>query len=333
MGASIAVALCTHNGARFVEEQLRSILDQTRPPQQIVISDDASTDDTMSIATALLARHEENSGHPPLEVIILRNPDALGVALNFEAAMLATSADLVALSDQDDIWRPDRLARAAREFESRPDLDLVFSNARLVDASGASINRALFEVLEITDADKQLFHEGAGFSLFIKRNFATGATVMFRRRLLDRALPFPSNWLHDEWLGVIAAATGQVDVIDEPLIDYRQHGSNVIGVDFPTLRRKVERVLEPRGERNERLSRQFEQFASRLESVEGLAPPEVVALARVKATFEAERNDLPPSRLRRISRIIEANRHGRYSRLASQGRLDMVRDLLQSHGR
>ena len=127
MGASIAVALCTHNGARFVEEQLRSILDQTRPPQQIVISDDASTDDTMSIATALLARHEESSGHPPLEVIILRNPDALGVALNFEAAMLATSADLVALSDR--TISGDRIDSLEPRVNSSRDLTSTSSSA------------------------------------------------------------------------------------------------------------------------------------------------------------------------------------------------------------
>lgn len=332
MGVSIAVALCTHNGAQFVEEQLRSILDQTTPPQQIVISDDASTDDTVELARAMVSGRAAEPGHPPIEIIVLRNPEALGVARNFEAAILATSSDLVALSDQDDIWRPDRLAMALPEFESRPHLDLLFSNARLVDAAGASIDRTLFDVLEISDADQQLLHEGGAMSLFIKRNFATGATVMFRRRLLERALPFPPNWVHDEWLGVMAAATGQVDVIDETLIDYRQHGANVIGVDFPTLRRKVERALEPRGGRNERLSLQFEQFASRLESVEGLAPAEVVVLARDKAIFEAERNDLPSSRLRRIRRIIAANRRDGYSRFASQGRLDIVRDLLQPIG-
>lgn len=332
MDLPVSVALCTHNGARFIEEQLRSILEQTSPPQQIVISDDASTDDTVTLATTMLARNEARQGHPAIDSVILRNPEALGVARNFEKAIIATTASLVALSDQDDLWRPDRLETARREFESRPALDLLFSNARLVDAAGASIDRTLFEVLEISDSDQRLFHEGAALSLFIKRNFATGATVMFRRRLLERALPFPPHWVHDEWLGIIAAATGQVDVIDETLIDYRQHGSNVIGVDFPTLRRKVERALEPRGGRNERLSRQFAQFAERLSAVESVLPAEVVALARDKATFEAERNDLPAARLRRIRAIIATNRRGRYERFASQGRLDMVRDLLQPHG-
>ncbi len=332
MSSSVSVALCTRNGARFVEHQLRSILQQTTPPRQIVISDDASTDDTVALAQAVLAQYAEAPGQPALEAVILRNPEPLGVSRNFETAILATSGDLIALCDQDDVWRPDRLARAVQEFDSRPDLDLVFSNARLVDGSGASLGRTLFEVLEISEADRQRIHETDALSLFIKRNLATGATMMFRRRLLAVAVPFPSRWVHDEWLAIIAAATGRLDIVDEPLVDYRQHGSNVIGVVYPTLRRKVHRVLEPRGDRNERLSAQFAQFAERLESRGSLVPLEVRGLARDKATFESERQALPPARLRRVAPILAAHGRGRYSRFASQGRLDMVRDLLQPHG-
>jgi len=331
MVLSISVALCTHNGARFIAEQLRSILSQSVPPQQIVISDDASTDATVSIARAVLAQASALSSRAPIECIILCNPEPLGVAQNFESAILETSGDLVALADQDDIWRPDRIARIVREFESRSDLDFVFSNARLIDAAGASLNRTLFDVLEISSADQETLHNGDALSLFIRRNFATGATVMFHRRLLENSLPFPPHWLHDEWLATIAAATGHIDVVDETLIDYRQHGSNVIGVDYPTLRRKVQRALEPRGGRNERLSRQFAQLVKRLDSVRDTVPPQVLTLARTKALFEADRGRLPTARLRRLAPILAANRRGWYTQFASRGRLDMARDLLQPH--
>lgn len=333
MGTSVSVALCTFNGARFLEDQLRSILEQTTRPQQIVISDDASTDSTVALAEAVLARYSVTAGHAPIDSVLLRNTSPLGVARNFENAILATTGDLVALSDQDDVWRPDRLARVLKEFDSRADLDLVFSNARLVDGFGSSLDRTLFDVLEIGESDRQRIHDADALSLFIKRNLATGATTMFRRRLLATAVPFPSSWVHDEWLAIMAAATGRLDVIDEALIDYRQHGSNVIGVDYPTLRRKVQRALEPRGDRNKRLSGQFEQFAERLESLGAAVPSEVLALARAKATFETERERLPTARLRRLAPILAANRRGWYAMFASQGRLDMVRDLLQPHGR
>ena len=329
---SLSVALCTHNGARFIEEQLRSILDQTRPPHQLVISDDASSDDTVTLAKAVFTRYAALPSQAPIDLVILENASPLGVTGNFESAILATSGDLVALSDQDDIWRSDRLARSVQEFESRSELDLVFTNARLVDGAGASLDRTLFEVLEISDADQASLHSGDALSLFIKRNLATGATVMFRRRLLEKSVPFPPHWVHDEWLAMMAAATGEIDVIDEPLIDYRQHGSNVIGIDFPTLRRKVKRVLEPRAGRNERISRQFAQLVQRLESLNGKISSDVIALARAKARFEADRDGLPAARLRRVAPILAAHRRGWYAQFASQGRLDMVRDLIQPHG-
>ena len=331
LGVSLSVALCTHNGARFIEEQLRSILHQTIPPNELVVSDDASSDDTVSLAKAVVARYAASPSHAPVTVIIRQNSSPLGVARNFESAILATSGNLVALSDQDDVWRSDRLALTLQKFDSRSDLDLVFTNARLVDSAGESLGRTLFEVLEIGAADQATLRGGDALSLFIKRNFATGATVMFRRRLLDVSVPFPSHWVHDEWLAIMAAATGRIDLIDEPLIDYRQHGSNVIGVNVPTFRRKVRRALEPRAGRNERISRQFEQFAERLESLIGMISAEVLALALTKARFEADRERLPTARLRRLAPILAANRRGWYTKFASQGRLDMVRDFLQSH--
>jgi hypothetical protein len=140
--------------------------------------------------------------------------------------------------------------------------------------------------------------------------------------------------VHDEWLAIMAAATGQLDVIDEALVDYRRHGSNVIGGDYPTLRRKAQRALEPRGDRNARFSgqfEQFEQFAERLESLGAAVPSKVLALARAKATFETERRRLPTARLRRLASILAANRRRWYAMFASQGRLEIVRGLLQPH--
>lgn len=331
MSMAVSVALCTHNGARFIEPQLQSILEQTVLPRQIVISDDASTDDTVSVATAILDRHTAVNGRTPIRTIILQNEIALGVARNFEHAILATTGDIVVLSDQDDVWHTDRLARALDKFDTRADLDLLFSNARLVDRAGASLDKSLFDVLEIGHSDLRNVRDGNALLSFIQRNLATGATMAFRRRLLDVTLPFPDAWIHDEWLAIMAAATGRLDVIDDALIDYRQHGSNVIGVDYPTLRRKVQRALEPRGERNERLSGQFEEFAVRLAALGELVSPGMLSLARAKARFETERERLPASRLRRLGPILAANRRGGYATFASQGRLDMVRDLLQPH--
>ncbi len=326
MSPTISVALCTHNGERFLEEQLRSILAQSVPPSEIVLADDASTDETVEIARRVMA------GRPEVTLIVQRNPVALGVTANFESAIRRCTGDLIALCDQDDIWHPGRLARASREFDTRPELDLVFTNARLVDTRGESLDRTIFDVLEVRAADLAAVHAGAGFSVFIKRNIATGATMMFRRRLLDVALPFAPDWVHDEWLAMLAAATGQLEAIEEELIDYRQHDTNQIGVDYPTLRRKVMRALEPRHGRNARLARRSVQFRDRVESLDSRVTSPVRLAARTKAESETLRASLPSSRLRRVAPVLRAHRRGWYSTYASQGRLDMVRDLLQPHG-
>ncbi|MES2092853.1 MAG: glycosyltransferase family 2 protein [Actinomycetota bacterium] len=325
MTNTVSVALCSHNGAPYIEAQLLSILHQTVLPAEIVLSDDASTDDTVAIAQRV------TRDHPDVALTVLRNPVALGVTTNFERAIRACSGELIALCDQDDVWHPDRLARVVREFDGRPELDLVFTDARLVDSRGVSLGLTLFGVLKLAPADRDAVHSGDGFAVFMRRNIATGATTMLRRRLLNSALPFPSGWVHDEWLAAIATVVGRVDLVDETLIDYRQHASNQIGVAYPTLRHKVRRVLEPRCDRNARLSLQFTQFAERLDFLGAVVPVRMREMARAKATFEAERESLPASRARRVVPILSANRKGWYSRFASQGRLDMVRDLLQPH--
>lgn len=327
MSSHISVALCTHNGARFIETQLRSILSQSRMPDEIVISDDASTDGTIGVVRELIA--QRNSPSP--SIVILENEVALGVAANFERAIQASHGDLIVLSDQDDSWHPDRISRSLQQFDSRAELDLLFSDARIVDAAGEPFGPSLFATLEMSASDLKAVHDGRAFELLLKRNLATGATVMFRRRLLGAAIPFATGWIHDEWLTMIAATTGCLDVIEEPLIDYRQHGANVIGVVAPTLRRKIQRVLQPRGGRNARLARQFAELQDRIGVIPDAVSEERRTQIREKARFEFEREKLPTQRLKRIPVVISLQRRGWYAAYASQGTLDIVRDLLQPH--
>ncbi len=135
--------------------------------------------------------------------------------------------------------------------------------------------------------------------------------------------------MHDEWLAVIAAATGRVGVVREATIDYRQHGRNQIGVTEPTLRYKVSRVLEPRGDRNTKLARRFAVLADRLGALGDAVPASYVSAARKKADFEAKRAAMAPNRLRRVGAVLGLARRGLYGRFASRGRSDIIRDLLQ----
>ncbi|MET4639065.1 glycosyltransferase family 2 protein [Mycetocola sp. 2940] len=320
--ASVSVALCTYNGGVFIEDQLRSILDQTIRPDEIVVSDDGSTDDTVRRAEAVLAPGG-------IRYRVLRNPSALGVSRNFEQAVLATSGAIVVLCDQDDIWHPQRLEKALHEFGSRPDLTLLFSNARMVDAAGAPLGYSLFDALEFSAADREAIRAGKSFPTLLRRNVATGATMAFRRSLLDVATPFPVEWVHDEWLTIIAAAVGQVDQLDEPLIDYRQHGGNQIGAREPSLTHKISRVLEPRGDRNRNLAVRAGILVDRLASLGDAVKPADLTAARGKLRIERMRARLPANRIARVLPVLNEARSGDYARFTSQGNTEILRDLFQ----
>lgn len=317
----MSVALCTHNGRLYIEEQLRSILGQVPAPMQLVVSDDASSDGTLDVVRRLAAESD-------VEVDVLVNPVALGVTANFERAVRACTGDIIVLSDQDDVWHEGRLARAVEVLEARADLDLVASDAQLVDATGARLPLRLLESLGVGAAELEGVRSATAFHWLMKRNVVTGATVAFRRRLLERALPFPAAWVHDEWLAAIAAATARIDLLPEPLIDYRQHGANQIGVSRPTLRDKIGRLLEPRRERNERLAARARVLAERLDAAVPPVPAEVRQAAWAKVEHEELRRSLPSSRIRRLPAVLGEARSGAYSR-SGRGMQDALRDLVQ----
>lgn len=329
MTTTISVALCTHNGAEFIEAQLRSILAQSVLPIQIVISDDASQDETLSVVHGVFGTDDvEALG---ITVTVLNHVKNVGVTSNFERALLACTGDLVALCDQDDIWHPDRLESAQRRFEDASELLLLHSDARLVDRNGAPLGYSLFDALDLTDEERAAITGGRGLEALLKRNLITGATTMIRRTLVDRATPFPKPWVHDEWLGIVAAATGRIDLLPEQLIDYRQHGANQIGVRRLGIRGKIGRIFEPRGGRNLYLASRAAVMASRLALLGDLVPERIMELADGKLHHLKVRAELPDRRLGRLAPVLREIRTGRYSRF-SRGRGDILRDLLQPAG-
>lgn len=316
----ISVAMGTHNGGTYLAEQLESILGQTLQPVEIVLSDDASTDRTVEIAQRVVGSR--------IPLTVLRNATALGVTGNFEQATLACTGELIALSDQDDLWAPERLETIAAEFAARPGLLLLHGDARLVDSAGAAIGQTLFEALEVTARERELVHSGRAFETLLRRNLATGATTVFRRALLASAAPFPRGWVHDEWLAIIAAATGEVDLLDAALVDYRQHGANQIGAARLSFAGKVRRVMEPRRARNERLAQNFEVLEAKLESLGDAVTAAKLDLSRGKLAHEKVRLALPAARPRRLGPVLRQVATGGY-REFSRGKGDILRDLVQ----
>jgi glycosyltransferase involved in cell wall biosynthesis len=319
--------MCTYNGGAFVAEQVRSILAQTHPPAELIVADDGSTDGTRDVVADTIAAY--GRANPGLELrVVTLPPEAapLGVAANFERALRASSFPVIALSDQDDVWHPDRLEHMLAALEA-PGVTLVHGDARLVDAVGADLGTTLFGALGLSATERSEIDAGDGFSALLRRNLATGATTLLRTEVRDRALPIPAGWIHDEWLAIVAAATSRTALLDEPLTDYRQHGENQIGVRRASLGDKLSRLREPRQPRNSRLLTRARSLAERLDALDGV-PPERRALARAKLAHEARRSALPAIRIARVGGVITGWRSGDYRRFGRGGQ-DALRDLVQ----
>ncbi|MCX7521031.1 glycosyltransferase family 2 protein [Microbacterium sp. STN6] len=320
----MAVALCTHNGERYIGRQLASILKQSEQPVEIVVSDDASVDRTVEIVREIASAVPE--GGP--RITLLQNDSALGIAANFAQAMLATSAELVALCDQDDIWHEDKVRRAVDEFARSSETTLVHSNARLVDRNEMPLGTDLLHSLGVSRRERESIAAGNALYVFLRRNLVTGATATVCRRVVDLALPVPDGWLHDEWLAVVASAIGRVVLLDEQLIDYRQHGHNQIGAEKITMAGRFERIRERRTERNARLLERAHSLATRFSAGEPAVPERVLLEVDAKLAHEQKRSKLNHSRILRVGPVIVEWYLGRYSRYG-RGWKDIARDLLQ----
>jgi glycosyltransferase involved in cell wall biosynthesis len=318
----ISVALGSHNGSRFIEAQLRSILEQTVLPNELVLSDDASHDDTVQIAERLVSGTR-------MEMHVMRNLTPLGVTANFAQAMTSAHGELVILADQDDIWHPERVAKAAQLMTRRPDLQFVHSDARLVDAAGRPFG-SLLDSLGVRSSEREEIHRGSGLDVLLRRNVVTGATMMLRRGLVELALPFPAEWVHDEWLAIVGSITGAFELIDEPLVDYRQHGANQIGAHRLTLRERLSKLREPRQERNENLVARATVLLAKARALGDRVAPATLADIEGLLGHERLRLGYPESRLARVPRVFAVGpaKYRRFSRGAS----DMLRDLTQPAG-
>jgi len=220
----ISVAMCTYNGAEFLPQQLQSIVEQFRPPDEIVICDDGSTDKTQ----ALLKQFAAES---PIPVSLRFNDQNLGSSRNFEQAIRLCTGDVIALSDQDDVWRSDKLQYVEESFNGTPRAGLFFSDAEIVDVDLNPLGKTMWEVIDFNAQKRKLVAISRGHEVLITGWTVTGATMAFRSGFVNLALPIPDGiaMIHDGWIALTIASVADVVMIDEPLIKYRQHGRQQIG--------------------------------------------------------------------------------------------------------
>lgn len=189
---TVSVAFAAFRGESLTEEQLRSITSQAAPPSEVVVFDDASDDGTIEVV-------QDFASELGVRVVACRQPRNRGLIGNFESAIQATTGDIVFLSDQDDVWYPHKIAKVLETFDRNPAVELVFSDADLVDKNLRPLGRTPWQSIGFSNVDRDLMRSTHAFDLLLRRFLVTGATLAFRRSLLDVVLPLSKHLIHDAW--------------------------------------------------------------------------------------------------------------------------------------
>lgn len=200
----ISVCIATYNGEKYIKEQIESILCQLAPDDEIIISDDGSKDKTLDIVQSL----------NDTRIKVFQNKGRHGVVPNFGNALRQAQGDFIFLSDQDDVWMPDKVKTVMAVLQ---DYDFVVHNAEMVDGNLNSQGTDFFS----------LRHTCYGYWQNLWKMRYLGCTMAFRREALRYILPLPKNILwHDMWAAAILHLKFKGTLIDKPLIWYRRHGDN-----------------------------------------------------------------------------------------------------------
>lgn len=315
-----SIALCTYNGEKFLKEQLESFVNQTQLPDELIICDDSSTDSTVEI----LKEFEKNS---PFFVQIEINHKQLGVIKNFEKAISLCTGDLIFLSDQDDIWMPEKTEIITKQFEQNEELGMIFSDAELIGENSEKLGKTLFdETFRKTDKIKSLF------DLCLNKNVATGATMAFRSKLRNNFIPIPTNIpniIHDGWIALVLSSITECKCLEKPLIKYRQHNQQQLGLFGKTYENSIEKLKE-----DITILQNFPDYfeneilLKRLTKKKALINEIVVEKTELIKHYEA-RKSISKSRLKRIFPICSELLSGRYFKFSS-GLKSAIKDFLET---
>jgi glycosyltransferase involved in cell wall biosynthesis len=321
----VAVALATFNGARFLSEQLNSYLAQNRMPDELLVSDDSSADDTVQI----LRSFAQNA---PMPVQIHVNPTRLGFVKNFATVLSLCNTDAIFMSDQDDVWFASKISTVLGAMERHPDKLLFVNDAELVGEDLSPTGLTIFG----QKRPGRLAPRGSTY----------GCCFALRRELLDYVLPIPHAYrFHDKWIAHISQDLGVTHVIDRPLQVFRRHGSNAseisqvgpgdiagraselrtrVGADIRSYLRESALMTRLRVERLERL---LDDGSLRDHALASNVPGRLRELRGMLEKIDARLALLEQPRVRRVPGVTRMLARGDYA--AFSGVRSAVVDLLR----
>ena len=202
----ISVCIATYNGERFIREQIDSILRQLSSDDEIIVSDDGSTDDTISIIDSINDKR----------IRIIEGPRKHSPTPNFECAMKVAKGDYIFMADQDDVWKPNKVEVCMKWLQ---EYDCVVSDAEVTDSNLNPLYPSLYTIMQV--------RQGRIYNTVWKNGY-TGCCMAFRRNVLNASLPFPKNIpMHDIWIGNVAAYKYNMKFIPDKLIYFRRHNETI----------------------------------------------------------------------------------------------------------
>ena len=214
----VSVVMCTYNGSRFVAEQIDSICSQTYEQLEIIIVDDASSDNTFDI----VKQHFDKDAR----IRAYRNDKNLGFNLNFNKACKLATGDFIAIADQDDIWEKMKIEKLVAKINESPDILLT----HCISARFEEFGKFHMKSHKLVN-----YHAGNDVRNFFLANYISGHNQLLRKELLEKSMPFPGNVYYDWWLAAVASVNGKIEPVPEILVWHRMHDSNATGAAKPKL--------------------------------------------------------------------------------------------------
>lgn len=312
----ISVACCTYNGRQYIRQQLDSIIHQSAPVQEIIICDDQSTDGTDQTVTEIAAGS-------PIPIHLHQNPTRLGVTKNFEQAISLTTGDIIFLSDQDDVWKSEKVEQCILSF-SDPAVGMVFSNGQVVREDLSPAGYSLWDSVWFDAAEQLRMRTGEQLPVLLRHAVAAGATLAFRAAFCPLILPIPDlPHCHDIWISLLLACVSRIYPLNENLIDYRLHANNEVGLRRHGLISQLRMArwqlrfgaFQYAADLHREARNRLENHASNL-NMQILNPQAVRKLLNEKINHSIMRQNLPPigpSRFKAILRELKAGGYARYS--------------------
>jgi glycosyltransferase involved in cell wall biosynthesis len=312
----IEVIICTYNGAKFLTEQLKSILIQTCQPNVISVYDDKSFDDSILLIESFRISFESIGIEYRVEI----NSENLGYSKNFSQAVSKSKCEYIYFCDQDDIWEPTKIATIHHHFQNTG-FDMIFSDGLVVDATGInSMRQSVLESYGLPWGKIGSFNKKP-IQYLMRRNYVNGCAAAIRSNAAYQAGSPPSEMPHDYWFALWSALNGGVLCLSDKLYKYRQHDNNVIGIGGNNFIYQMLAIL-----RSPHTPRQRELIIlkSSVDRLASVANPEVNILSEKLNWLNRVVNE--PRRILRLSNIFYTLIQGEYSRFGQP--YSLSRDII-----